>query len=303
MEFDLIDIGLFSNIAETCSLTHGAERSFLSVPSASTRIRNIEERLGARLLYRSSHGVTLTPAGHAFLHHGRIVLQQLEHLRGDLQEYAQGIKGHLRLVATTTSITEFLPSVLRMYLGNHPDVNIDLKEHLSRDIVRAVHEGATDIGIVADIVHPQDLEVLPYRQYRHVLATAIKHPLAKRKTIAFEETLNFDYVGLLEGSVMHAFLMQAASELRRPLKIRVQAGNFEALCRMIESNVGIGLLPEPAARRHVRTSAIHIIPLNDDWALRKLLICARNFKKLPMFAKDLIDMLLADATANQPSRK
>jgi DNA-binding transcriptional LysR family regulator len=302
MEFDLIDISLFSNIAETSSLTHGAERSFLSVPSASTRIRNIEERLGARLLYRSSHGVTLTPAGHAFLHHGRIVLQQLEYLRGDLQEYAQGVKGHLRLFATTTSVTEFLPSVLRMYLGKHPDVNVDLKEHLSRDILRAVNDGTTDIGIVADIAHPQGLEVLPYRQYRHVLATAVKHPLAKRKSIAFEETVNFDYVSLLEGSVMHAFLMQAAGQLHRSLKIRVQAGNFEALCRMIESNVGIGLLPEPAARRHVKTLAVRIIPLSDDWALRKLQICARSFKKLPMFAKDLIDMLLADAATKERSR-
>ena len=97
----------------------------------------------------------------------------------------------------------------------------------------------------------------------------------------------------------HAFLMQAANEVNRTLKIRVQAGNFEALCRMIESNVGIGLLPEPAARRHVKTSAIRTIPLSDDWALRKLQICARNFKKLPLFAKDLIDMLLADAASNQ----
>jgi DNA-binding transcriptional LysR family regulator len=294
MEFDLIDINLFSNIAETNSLTHGAERSFLSVPSASTRIKSMEERLGAKLLYRTSHGVTLTPAGHAFLHHGRIVLQQLESLRGDLQEYVRGIKGHLRLFATTTSVTEFLPSILSMYLGKHPDVNIDLQEHLSNDIVRAVNEGVTDIGIVADVAHAQGLEILPYRQYRHVLATAIKHPLAKRKNITFEETLQFDYVGLLEGTVMHAFLMQAARALNRSLKIRVQVGNFDALCRMIESNIGIGLLPEPSARRLIKSSAIRTIPLCDDWALRKLQICARDFTKLPHFANDLIEMLLAD---------
>jgi DNA-binding transcriptional LysR family regulator len=301
-EFDLVDINLFLNIAETDSLTHGAERSFLSVPSASTRIRNMEERLGTKLLYRSSHGVGLTPAGHAFLHHGRIVLQQLEHLRGDLQEYACGLKGHLRLCATTSCISEFLPAVLRMYLSTHPDVNVNLKEHLSRDIVRAVNEGTTDLGIVADIANPQGLETLPYRRYRYVLAMAARHPLAKRKAIAFEETLDFDQVCLLDGTVMHAFLMQAANELNRKLRIRVQVGNFEALCRMVENNVGIGLLPEPAAKRHIKALAIHVIPLTDGWAFRNLQICARSFKTLPLFAKELVEMLLVDSAANGGSR-
>jgi DNA-binding transcriptional LysR family regulator len=301
MEFDLIDINLFSNIAETNSLTHGAERSFLSVPSASTRIKNIEARLGARLLYRSNHGVTLTPAGHAFLHHGRIILQQLEYLHGDLQEYAQGIKGHLRICATTACVSEFLPAILRKYLRKHPDVNVDLREHMSSDIVRAVSEGMTDIGIVADIAHPQNLvEVLPYRNYHHVLAAADDHPLAKHKAVGFEETLKFNHVGLYEGSAMHAFLVKTAREINGSLKIRVQVSNFEAMCRMIESNIGIGLVPEPIAERYAKTLAIRIIPLTDDWASRKLQICARNFKKLPVFATELIDMLLADA-GSRPS--
>jgi len=299
MEFDLIDISLFSNIAETNSLTQGAKRSFLSVPSASTRIRNVEERLGAKLFYRSRQGIILTPVGHAFLHHGRIVLEQLEKFRGDLQEYVQGIKGHVRLFATTTSITEFLPSVLRMYLEKHPDVNVELKEHFSSEIVRAVLEGTTDIGIVAEITQPQGLEVLPYRHFRHVLATSAGHPLAKCQSLAFEETLSFDHISLLDSTAMHTFLMQVASGLGRKLKIRIQVGNFEALCRMVESNVGIGLLPEPAANRYIKNLAIRTIPLRDDWALRKFQICARSFKKLPLFAKDLIDMMLADAAVNE----
>ena len=192
MNFDLVDVWLFANIAETNSLTHGAERSHLSLPSVSIRIKNLEDKLGAKLLYRGSHGVTLTPAGQTFLHHGRMVLRQLENLKGDLQEYAHGVKGHLRISASTTPMTEFLHDVLRKYLAEHPDVSVDLRERLSHDIVGAVSDGTADIGVVADSVATGELEVLHYRRYRLVLATALTHPLAKCKTIAFENTLQHE---------------------------------------------------------------------------------------------------------------
>src|SRR5258706_2038189 len=186
MLFDLIDLTLFVHIAESNSLTHGAERSHLSLPAASTRIKNVEDRLGVRLFYRKSRGVALTPAGHAFLRHGRFMLQQLERLQGDLQEYTKGLKGHLRILDNTTSVTEFLPRILSKYLVTHPDVNVDLREGLSRDIVRAVAEGTTDIGVVAGNISTTGLKILPYRQDRLVVATALGHPLAEHKRISFQ---------------------------------------------------------------------------------------------------------------------
>jgi DNA-binding transcriptional LysR family regulator len=294
MSFDIVDITLFVNIAETSSVTRGAERSYLSVPSASTRIKNIEDRLGVQLLYRSSHGVTLTPAGQSFLYHGRLVLQQINSLRGDLLEYSRGKRGHLRISATTTSTTEFLPAILSTYLKLHPEVNVDLREQLSHDIVRSVSNGTADIGIVADTTSTHGLEVRPYRKYRHVVATSVSHPLAHRNTVSFEETLDYDYVGLVEASAMHGFLVQAATDINRSLQIRIQVGSFEALCRMIESGNGLSVLPEPAARRHEKTMAMQIITLSDEWALRRLLICAREFKALPGFATSLVSLLLED---------
>jgi DNA-binding transcriptional LysR family regulator len=292
--FDLVDLGLFINIAESGSVTRGAERSYLSVPSASTRVKNIEDRLGVQLFLRSSHGVTLTAAGQAFLYHSRIVLQQLDRLRSDLHEYSRGTKGYLRVSATTTSTTEFLPAVLNQYLTQHPDININLREQLSHDIVRAVENGTTDIGIVSDSTSTHELEARPYRQYRHTLATSHSHPLANHTSVSFEETLDFDYVGLVDSSAMHGFLLQTASRINRTLPIRIQVGSFETLCRMIESNIGVSVMPDMVARRHARTMALRVIPLEDGWATRKLILCARNFKALPSFAIAFVDMLLAN---------
>jgi DNA-binding transcriptional LysR family regulator len=64
---------------------------------------------------------------------------------------------------------------------------------------------------------------------------------------------------------------------------------------MIEANVGVGILPESAARRHAQNIDIKIVPLEDVWALRGMHICIRNLETMPMFARDLVALLAADA--------
>lgn len=292
--FDLPDIRLFVNIAEANSLTRGAERSHMSLPAASIRIKNLEEGLGVKLLYRTSQGVTLTPPGQAFMHHARLVLQQLTDLRGDLAEYVKGSRGHVRIFANTTAMAEFLPALLPAFLATHPDVNVDLKERLSHDIVRAVSEGKVDVGIVAGNVRTEGLEVLPFREDRLVLVTSESHPLAGRDRLDFSEALTHDFVGMLEASAIHAFLAQAANDLNRQIKIRIQVGNFETACRMIEANVGIGVVPHSAASRHARSMRIRMVELSDDWAVRKLQVCVRSVQALPAFARDLVELLVAE---------
>jgi len=295
MHFDLVDLRLMIRVAEANSLTRGAEAVYMSVPTASTRIKNIEDSIGIKLFYRTSQGVTLTLPGQAFVHHARLVLGQLEHLSGDLQEYAKGIKGHLRVFANTTALGEFLPPVLRAYLLAHPDVNIDLRERLSGDIVRAVSDGQTDIGIVAGTVRTENLEVIPYRRDRLVLVVPRDHPMAALPSVAFVDTLELEHIGLHESSAIHAFLRQICSGLHRTIRLRIQVGNFEAACRMIEATVGVSVLPESAARRHAETMAIQIVPLIDDWSLRAMQICVRSMESLPPFARDLVTLLIEDA--------
>ena len=295
MHFDLVDLRLMIRVAEANSLTRGAKAVYMSVPTASTRIKNIEDSIGIKLFYRTSQGVTLTLPGQAFVHHARLVLGQLEHLSGDLQEYAKGIKGHLRVFANTTALGEFLPPVLRAYLLAHPDVNIDLRERLSGDIVRAVSDGQTDIGIVAGTVRTENLEVIPYRRDRLVLVVPRDHPMAALPSVAFVDTLELEHIGLHESSAIHAFLRQICSGLHRTIRLRIQVGNFEAACRMIEATVGVSVLPESAARRHAETMAIQIVPLIDDWSLRAMQICVRSMESLPPFARDLVTLLIEDA--------
>lgn len=294
MHFDLVDLRLMVRIAEANSLTRGAEASFLSLPAASTRIKNLEESIGTKLLYRTSQGVTLTPPGQAFVQHARAVLGQLEHLAGDMQEYAKGVKGRLRLAGSTTAMSEFLPSVLSAYLRSHPDVNVELRERLSVDIVRAVSEGQTDIGIVSGPVRTEALHAIPYRSDHLVLVVAEGHALAAEPAVAFVRTLQYEHVGLHEASAIHAFLRQVSAAAQRPLRMRIEVGNFETACRLIEADIGVGIVPQSSARRHAERMAIRIVPLADEWSLRQQFVVVKQLEALPGFARDLVDLLVQD---------
>jgi len=301
MHFDITDLRLLAAIAETNNLTRGAERCHLSPAAASVRIKNIEESIGAKLLLRSSQGVTLTAPGQACVHHARIVIAQLEHLGNDIREYGRGIKGHLRLCASVTAIAEYLPAVLGRFLSTHSDVSIDLRERPSPEVVRAVSEGKADLGIIAGPVRTEALAVRPWRTDRLVLVVPRGHVLSGATSVSFAQTLNHDYVCLPEGTGLYAFVMQQVRELGQTINMRVQIGNFEACCRMIAEHIGIGIIPLSAALRLSQQNVVEIVPLSDEWALRKLSLCARSFSLLPGFARDLVELLEAEASLSEES--
>jgi DNA-binding transcriptional LysR family regulator len=291
MRFDLIDLKLFVHVVEAGSITAGAERMHLAVAAASTRIRNMEIELGAPLLNRERQGVQPTPAGRTLMHHARLLLQQAERMRGELGEYADGLKGHVRLLSNTNALTEFLPEPLSAFLTSHPQVNIDLEERLSDEIVAAIADGKADIGIVAGTEDVTGLEVFPFRVDRFVMVAAPTHKLAATTSIAFADALDFDFVGLDRMSSLQRFLSDKAERLGRRLRLRVQLRSFDAVCRLVECNVGIGVVPETTAARSMKTMKLHRIALTDEWALRRLTICVRKLADLPLYAQDLVKAL------------
>src|SRR5213078_2775692 len=289
MRFDLTDLNLFRHVVEAGSITHGAERAHLALAAASTRIRNMEQTLGAALLVRSRQGVTPTQAGLTLLQHARAILRQAERLREDLGAYAGGLAGQIRVLSNTNALTEFLPEALSSFLAAHPHVSVDLEERLSDEIVGLIAEGVGDLGIVAGTVDASALETHPFRKDRFVLVVARDHALAKRAKIAFAQVLDYDFVGLDRASALQRFLAEKAEPIGRSLRLRVQLRSFDAVCRLVECNVGIGIVPESTARRVQRTMAIAIVELTDPWALRDLTICIRSLGELPPYARQLVE--------------
>ncbi|GAB3441120.1 LysR family transcriptional regulator [Massilia solisilvae] len=296
MLFDLTDLRLFIFVAELKSLTRAAERMHLSLAAASNRIKELESRFGMRLLYRENKGVSLSPAGETLLAHAQRFMQQVELLKSDMQQYNNGIKGHIRIFANTTAVTEFMPHVLGTFLASHPQVNVALEERLNHDIVRGVQEGTADIGVAAGAVQGQGLEIINFSTDRLVLATAADHPLAQAGSIGFAETLEYPHIGLHEGSTLQHFLNRVVTDSGDRLNLRIQVRGFDAMCRMVEANVGIGILPQSAARRHSQTMKLALVDLSDDWAVRERSIVVQKLEALPAYARELVEMIRSEAS-------
>lgn len=295
MRFDLIDLKLFVHIAESGSITAGAKLAHLSLPSASARIHGMEEGLNLALLERGRRGAEPTEAGRALLHHARAIARQLDDMRADLAQFGSGLKRQVRLLCNTSAMTEFLPEALADFLAGHPQLSIDLEERLSRDIVRAVTDGAADIGIVTDAVDSGALQTLPFRDDPLVLVMARKHPLAqrvgKRRGMLFADALDQDFIGLAGDSALQQYAAEQASRLGRAMHCKIRLRSFEAVCRMVASGAGVAILPETAARRSGSAEALRVVALNDGWADRKLLICVRDHAALPIHVRELVGAL------------
>jgi len=293
LRFDLVDMKLFIKIADAKSVTRGAADTNISVAAASMRIKSLERALAVQLFNRTKRGVSLTQAGEVFVGHARNVLEQITRLYDDLQVYSHDISGHIRVLANPIAVSEFLPAALSEFLTAHPPVTVDLREAVSStDTVRAVREATTDIGIISSTVPTDGLETALYCRDRVALAVVVGHPLTSRGPVHFADALEFDFVSLDINTANYLFIQQRASELGRSARIRAQVGNFDSLCRLIEANVGIGLIPQSVAERYAKFTALEIVDLADPWALREIKICVRQFSTLPRSARSLVEFLL-----------
>ena len=292
MRFDLVDLRLFLHVADTASITHGAERSHLALASASARIRGMEETLGVDLLKRGRRGVALTPAGQCLLDHARIVTQQVEAMRGDLGAFARGFSGSVHVLSNTAAFSEHLPRALASFLKANPTISVDLEERESAGIAEAIAAGAADIGIATDSAVPESVRAHPFREDRLVLVVPKSDVLAARRRARFEEVIERPFVGLPRQSALQRHLASHAARLGRSMYLRVGVGSFDEICRMVEMGVGLAVVPEAAARRCRRSMGVAIVGLAEPWARRRLVVCTRSAGRLPAPAERLLQHLL-----------
>ena len=295
MRFDLVDLQLFIAVAETRSITNGAQRVHLALASASERIKGLEEALGVSLLARGRRGVELTPAGETLLDHARIVMHNVEAMRGDLLTFARGVKATVRFLANTSALSEYLPKTLAAFLKEHPHISIDVEEHESGAIARAIVTGAADLGLAAEHALPDNIERIPFSEDRLVLVAPRDGELSNRRQVAFAEVVGRDFIGLIASSALHAHVSGHAARLGARLRFRARLHNFDAIGQMVAAGIGVAVMPEVAAKRCAQSMKINAIRIKDAWANRRLAICARSFRTLPRPAQQLAEHLRKSA--------
>ena len=294
MRFDLLTLQLFIAVYEEQSIAKAAEREHIAPSALSKRLSDLEESLKVTLFQRHRAGLEPTPAAHSLLHHARLVMRDLTQLESEVADFAKGLRGQVRLHANLWSIVQYLPEDLAAFLALHPMVRIDLEESISPSIVQAVAENAADIGILGANVFAPGLELIPYRKDQLTVVVPRGHYLAAREAVKLVDIMDHELIGPRRGSALDALILRAEHEHNRSLKLRVRASGFETACRMVETNLGLTLVPEQAARRYTAIMAVDAIPLDEIWAARELKLCVISLSSLPPAAR-----LLAEHLATQ----
>ena len=293
MDFDLDDLRLFAVVADTGNLTRAATRFHLSLAAVSARMKSLEAQAARPLLHRETRGVRLTAAGEVFLDHALAILRQADRLSDALNGEAAAEGEVVRVFGIATAVTDFLPQVLPDFLARHPSASVDVQERPNADIARGVFDNRADLGIAAGNVSRLGLEAIRFSTERLVLVTPRGHPLAERPVVAFEELRSVDLVGLHQGSTLQLRLAQEADALNMPLRLRLQVGSYEVICRMIAGGVGVGVVPDSTARRLADALEIDCVELAEPWAIRERFLLMRSLDALSPAARDLVQDLRA----------
>ncbi len=292
MRLDPTSLRLFVRVLETGTIAAAAEQEHIAASAVSKRISELETSLNAQLLTRTNRGVEGTQAGKALAQLSRGVLHQLDEVHARMHEYSQGVRGEVRIVANISAITQFLPRQLKAFLDQHPQIQIQLEEKISSEIIEAVSQNQADIGIFTEVLGNTDsLQIYPYMSDRLVVITSNQHPLAETEQLSFVDTLQYDYVGLHTGSAINNKLLHAAAAAEKPFRMRIQVTSYEALLRMVEQDLGIGIMPQDIARPYVNTNRIKAIALEDVWASRNLKLCTSNQYPMSQATRRLLEYL------------
>lgn len=293
MRLDPVSLKLFVSVVESGSIAAAAQREHIAAAAVSKRMSELEDLLENELLSRTNKGVEPTPAGKALLQHARRVLHDLDEIVVGMRDWTRGTRGLVRVHANISAITQFLPGELGGFLAAHPGIQVSLEERISSEIVRGLLDNEADVGVAVVPVAPEGLQCFAYRRDELALIVPAGHELATRASMPFVETLAHDFVGLHTGSVINEALSRAALDAQRPLRVRIQVTSYDALSRMVQAGLGIGVMPRIVAEQYAATLGIVRIALEDPWRHRELSLCMRAYDALPPAARVLVDHLRA----------
>ncbi|MFM1881399.1 MAG: hypothetical protein RLZZ344_1633 [Pseudomonadota bacterium] len=288
---DFLSLRLLLAVAQTGSITRAASQCHLALAAASARLKELEERLDARLLERYARGARLTEAGELVVIRARAIERELAQMTLELEDHRQAVTGHIRVVANMSSIAAVLPEDLTEFLKSHPGIRIDLSEHTSREIQSLVTEGRADIGVLTGAgLHPA-LRTDDYYIDEIVATVPNRVPWTRTKTMAPEMLLAQELIILQEGGAISEWLYDLARIYGQSLRVRVKAKGFDALAQLVSAGLGVTVLPKVVAARFSRLLKLKTLPITGVDSRRTISICTIAGGAASPAARDLYEFL------------
>lgn len=263
---DLRLLEYFCAVARTGSFTRAAEELGMAQPSLSEQIKKLEGSLGAPLFERLSRRIELTPLGAALLPKARALLEEAAALPLILEALREGVRGDLRIGAIPTILPYFLAPRLRQFVDACPEVNIQLREATTPELIEQIQDGVLDIALLSVPVEGQGLVMCELFREPLSLAVPDDHPLAKNESVVLRRLATERLLVLKEGHCLRDETLTICQRARAKFAGQFEADQFASIFELIRSGFGVSIVPEMA-----RLSALGccLIPL-DQKATRRV---------------------------------
>ncbi|TDF83811.1 LysR family transcriptional regulator [Pseudomonas sp. H9] len=278
-------------LAETLNFHRAAEQLNMTQPPLSTSIKKLEEELGVQLFERLSTGLRLTATGEEVLRNARSALFYAEEMRRAAREGDAGESGQVRVGFVGSAAYKLLPAIIQSYRERYPRVDLVLEEGAGTQLLRRVEERELDVALVrCPILHSDAVQVHTLQREAMVLVVRHDSPLAERASLSLADLADQPFIISPpdRSPSMHALFLHAFEESGIQPRIVQQAAHLTTILGLVESGLGISLIPASAARyigptiraialtdlSHKLTSGIGLACLPD-----RLTATARNFRE------------------------
>jgi DNA-binding transcriptional LysR family regulator len=270
VRYDLDDLRLFLDIVAEGSITAGARRMHLSLPSASARVRSLEHHAGVALLIRGRRGVRPTPAGTTLARHAREVLAQTARLEGAVASYTRSPTAPLTLLGGGSAMHRLVPQALISFLRAHPDIDVTVSESRTPQTVRMLADGKADLGVVLDDeARDCGLDMEPLGDDSLVVIGQAGGILAGRTALTYSEVAEHPLVGLDADSSLRRWIEKNLGPHAPVVRYRTSVADLNILVALAAAGVGLAVVPRRAIDPD---QLLDVCDLQDPWSRRHHLL-------------------------------
>ncbi len=289
---NLRDLHYLVALADHRHFGRAAAASFVSQPTLSTQIRKLEDELGVALVERAPRKIMLTPAGRDIAERARRVLAEVEQLKESARRTRDPEAGSVRLGIFPTLGPYLLPHVVPNIRKRFPRLELLLVEEKTAAILRMLHEGRLDAGVLALPLHDEALHVEFLFDEPFLLAAPKSHPLARRAGLSLRDLADEQLLLLEDGHCLRDQALDVCTRAGAGEHDGFRATSLETLRQMVAANVGITLLPTLAVKPPVaRSDDIRLLRFRERGPSRRIGMVWRRSSAMGSFLRKLAGVL------------
>lgn len=273
----IIQLEYLLAVANHGSFSQAAEKCFVTQPSLSMQVKNLEEELGVILLDRSKKPVIPTEAGTLVLNQAREAVMAFRRVTEAVNDLKGEVSGLLRLGVIPTIAPYLLHRFVPEFTRRYPKVELQIKEMVTADIVAALNRDMLDAAILAGGTSPGEIieeELFDDRFYAYV---SPMHPLYERSNIRIEDIDVKHLLLLSEGNCLRDQVLELCQARRRvPAQYAFESGSLDTLMRIVDNTANMTIIPELALDFIPKEKHSQIKTLAKGATSRKITIAVRR---------------------------